>query len=82
MPHINFDLSSVRKGDIWISEISISNAGDEPAYNVYVFLYSKSAISDSYSIQSLGGQGIKRGTLGIRDSLHFENKDVMFDDAA
>ncbi len=41
-PYINFEEKDERKGDEWTSRIVVSNAGNEPAYNVFVYYFEQS----------------------------------------
>lgn len=77
-PHVNFETHSRRLKDKWKTDITISNAGDEPAYNVYVFMAEHFPMGD-YKIQSLGDQNVRRAVLGIRDSIIFKDLDILFD---
>ena len=77
-PHVNFETHSKRVKDKWKTDITISNAGDEPAYNVYVFMAEHFPAGD-FKIQSLGDQNVRRAVLGIRDSIVFKGLDVLFD---
>jgi hypothetical protein len=77
-PHVNFETQSKQVKGSWKTDITISNAGDEPAYNVYVFMAEHFPMGD-FKIQSLGDQNVRRAVLGIRDSIIFKDLDVLFD---
>lgn len=79
-PHINFDLKEPKKRKrTWKQDIVINNAGNEPAYNVYVFFYERDMVTqNNYEIRSLGHEGVKRGVLGIRDRITFEGLSEYF----
>jgi hypothetical protein len=77
-PHVNFETHSRRVKDEWRTDVTISNAGDEPAYNVYVFMAEHFPMGD-FKIQSLGDQDVRRAVLGIRDSIVFKDLGVLFD---
>lgn len=77
-PHVNFETQVVQLEDkTWKTNVVISNAGDEPAYNVHVFMVERFPIGD-FHIRSLGSQGIRRSVLGLRDSLKFEGLDMTW----
>jgi len=77
-PHVNFETHSKRVKDEWKTAVTISNAGDEPAYNVYVFMAEHFPMGN-FKIQSLGDQNVRRAVLGIRDTIVFESLDILFD---
>lgn len=77
-PHVNFETHSKRVGDEWKTTLTISNAGDEPAYNVYVFMVEHFPMGN-FKIRSLGEQSVRRAVLGIMDMIVFENLDMLFD---
>jgi len=77
-PHVNFETRSKQVKGKWKTAVTISNAGDEPAYNVYVFMAEHFATGD-FKIQSLGEQDVRRAVLGIGDSIVFDNLDIVFD---
>jgi hypothetical protein len=68
-----------RNGD-YKTDVIIANHGGEPAYDVYVFLYSHSYIDEnSYSLKSLGESDVRSGVLGVGKEAHFDNVDLMFE---
>lgn len=77
-PHVNFETHSKQVKGEWKTDVTISNAGDEPAYNVYVFMAEHFPMGD-FKIQSLGDQNVRRAVLGIRDSMLFKDLDILFD---
>lgn len=78
IPHIDF--SAVYKpSQDYKSDITIKNAGGEPAYNVYVFLFVEFPGDGGYSIQSLGAEGVRSGVLGIGETIKFKDKSMLFD---
>lgn len=78
-PHLNFQTETSNVGGGWGTTVTISNAGNEPAYNVYVFMVERFPVGGSFKIRSLGSSGIRRPVLGIRDSLRFNGVDMRFD---
>ena len=63
------------------TEVSIKNAGDRAAYNVYLFLSENylAGERDEYTITSLGGQKIRAGILAKNEQLKFTGKNVNFE---
>lgn len=78
-PHINFETQSKQTKVDWTTSVTISNAGDEPAYNVYIFAVERSPVDGNFTIRSLGGRNVRRAVLGVRDTLLFGNIGLMFD---
>lgn len=78
-PHINFQTDEARVEDHWDTTVQISNAGHEPAYNVYVFMAELSPVGGHFRIRSLGASGVRRPVLGISDSLTFRGVHMHFD---
>lgn len=79
IPHIDFSMAYNRNGD-YKTDVIIANHGGEPAYDVYVFLYSHSYIDENYySLKSLGESDVRSGVLGAGKEAHFDNVDLMFD---
>lgn len=78
VPHISFALEYVAAATK-VSNIVIENAGLEPAYNVYVYLFEKHQGEASFSIKSLGNEGIKKGILGAGKSIVFKDRQVVFE---
>ncbi|MFZ2836568.1 MAG: hypothetical protein WAZ21_04575 [Candidatus Saccharimonadales bacterium] len=79
IPHVDFSMNYNVRGD-YKTDIAISNNGGEPAYNVYVFLYSKSFVSkNDYSLKSLGGDEVRSGVLGITRDVNFIGVELIFD---
>lgn len=79
-PHVNFEVKDRRNKDSeWESTVTISNAGNEPAYNIYVF-YFEQFPEDSFKITASNMDNlISRPVLGIHDSLEFHTKGVRFE---
>ena len=79
-PHINFEVKDRRSEDSeWESTITVSNAGNEPAYNIYVFYFEQFSES-SFKITASNTENlITRPVLGIHDSLEFHTKGVRFE---
>lgn len=77
-PHVSFEtrVTELDEGT-WKTNVAISNAGDEPAYNVYVFMVERFPAGE-FSVRSLGAQGVRRSVLGIRDSLEFEGLNMTW----
>lgn len=63
------------------TKITIKNAGDRAAYNVYAFLFEIYHATDeeAYLIKSLGNQKVKIGILASNESISFEDKNIMFE---
>jgi hypothetical protein len=57
--------------------VHVSNAGDEPAYNVYAHMAER-FLNGEFVIRSLGTHGIRRPVLGIRDALQFETSNMVW----
>lgn len=78
-PHINFEISSQRVDEQWVSLVTISNASDEPAYNLYVYYFEQFS-TGNFKLTASKAEGlITRSVLGVRDSLKFEIDGVQFD---
>lgn len=79
-PHINFEIRShhMKSGE-WKNTVIVSNAGDEPAYNVYVFYFEQFPEGNFKIRPSDMEHMISRPILGIRDSLTFKMDGVHFD---
>lgn len=80
VPHVNFEVKEQRSKDgEWESTITVSNAGDEPAYNIYVF-YFEQFPEGNFKITASGTDSlVTRPVLGIRDSLDFHIKGIYFE---
>ncbi len=80
VPHVNFEVRSKKtKGNNWTSYITVSNASNEPAYNLYVHFYEQFA-GERFSVKALDAEEeISRAVLGIRDSLEFKLAGVQFE---
>lgn len=78
IPHVDFTFNYNEHGDLK-SDIIISNNGGEPAYNVYVFLYTKSFVgADNYTLKSLGNSNVRSGVLGVAGIVEFKGVDLAF----
>ncbi len=79
-PHINFEMKSTKtKSDKWKSVATVSNAGSEPAYNLYVHYYEQ-FLGQDFKVKALDAKDeISRAVLGIRDTLRFDLDGVKFD---
>lgn len=79
-PHVNFEIKShhMKNGD-WRNTVTVSNAGDEPAYNVYVFYFEQFPEGNFKLRPSDMEHMISRPVLGVRDSLTFKTAGVHFD---
>lgn len=80
IPHINFELNDkLGKNGEWESIITVSNAGEEPVYNIYVF-YFEQFPDGNFKITAANTDNlITRPVLGIHDSLKFYTKGVRFE---
>lgn len=78
-PHVNFEVKDRRNKDgEWESVITVSNAGNEPAYNIYVFYFEQFS-EDNFKITASDTENlITRPVLGIHDSLEFHTTGVKF----
>jgi hypothetical protein len=56
----------------------VKNAGNRPAYNVYVYLFEDFLAGASYRIVSLGDEDIRSGVLGAGEKETFLDKNMMF----
>lgn len=79
-PHVNFEVKGqLGKDGEWESTITVSNAGNEPAYNIYVF-YFEQFTEDNFKITASNTENlITRPVLGIHDSLEFHTKGIVFE---
>ena len=79
-PHVNFEMNShhTQKGG-WENTVVVSNAGDEPAYNVYVFYFEQFPEGNFKIKASDMNNLVTRPVLGIRDRLEFKTEGVHFD---
>jgi hypothetical protein len=79
-PHVNFEIRSKKtKNNRWVNQITVSNASNEPAYNLYVHYYEQFA-GERFTVKALDSDSeISRAVLGIRDSLEFKMNGIQFD---
>lgn len=79
-PHVNFEVKDYKdKSGEWHSTITVSNAGNEPAYNIYVY-YFEEFMNGNFKITASDTNNlITRPVLGIHDSLKFETSGVKFE---
>ncbi|MGC0274002.1 hypothetical protein ACO0LV_13515 [Pseudactinotalea sp. Z1739] len=77
-PHINFQTEELDEDGEFRTNVHISNAGDEPAYNVYVYMVESYPFGE-FVIRALDAGEVRRPVLGIRDSLDFHGVDMVFD---
>lgn len=79
-PHINFEIKDYRTKDGgWESVATVSNAGNEPAYNLYVFYFEQFPDGRCKIKASDMENMITRPVLGIHDSLEFRTAGVRFE---
>lgn len=78
-PQLDLDLHF--KPELSTTTVSIKNAGNQCAYNVYCFLFEVYHAADNkpFSVSSLGSEKIKAGVLGPGEKIYFVGKKVMFD---
>ena len=78
-PHVNFEVKDSRNDSgEWESVVTISNAGNEPAYNVFVFNFEQFP-EGNFRISASGMENtVTRSVLGINDSLDFHATGVRF----
>lgn len=78
-PHVNFEVKSKRKKGKWESYVTVSNASNEPAYNLYVHFFEQ-FVGENFKIRaSSADDEISRSVLGIHDSLEFKIDGVKFE---
>lgn len=67
-PHVNFEIKSKKnKSGKWVSNVTVSNAGNEPAYNLYVHFYEQ-FVGENFKIRaSSADDEISRSVLGVHD---------------
>jgi hypothetical protein len=75
VPHIDFivEYQSERSQRC---KVIIQNAGSEPAYNVYVYLFEEPQVGEGIMLLSLGNEGISKGILGAGKQIIFDDKKV------
>lgn len=79
-PHVSFDISSKKsKMGEWQSMVQVSNASNEPAYNLFVHYFEQVA-GKNFSLKASDSRGeITRSVLGIRDKLEYKFTGTYFD---
>ena len=79
-PHVNFEINSKKnRSGMWVSYVTVSNAGNEPAYNLYVHFYEQ-FVGENFKIRASGADDeISRSVLGVHDSLEFKIDGVQFE---
>lgn len=75
-PVLDIDLKRSKKPQK--TSFIVKNAGNRPAYNVYLFLFEDYLAGTSYRIISLGDQAICSGVLGAGESVTFMDKEMAF----
>jgi hypothetical protein len=78
-PQLDLDLEY--NGITYTTKVTIKNAGNQAALNVYCYLFEifHASANGDFNISSLGSERIKAGVLAPGEKIFFDGKRVQFD---